>query len=207
MGLNTSSDDVRLTGFLGGVQVGTRTVKLDSSGLFSVNFNSALFDRIELQAISGAFFSFRSIDFTSVLGGNDTLNGEQGDDFLSGEYGTDVLNGGDGLDTLTGGSGGDRFLFNTPSEGIDTITDFTPASDTIVLSASGFSLPVGSLPANAFRSGSEVVSADSATQRLLYNTATGSLYFDSDGIGANPAVELAQLTNLAALTSSDFAIV
>lgn len=56
--------------------------------------------------------------------GNDTLLGGLGDDVLKGGAGNDVIQGGAGNDTLTGGAGFDQYLFNSLSDGIDTITDF-----------------------------------------------------------------------------------
>ncbi|ARQ01301.1 5'-nucleotidase C-terminal domain-containing protein [Pseudorhodoplanes sinuspersici] len=73
--------------------------------------------------------------------GNDTLLGGAGDDILKGGAGDDVIKGGAGNDTLTGGAGLDRFVFDSVSDGIDTITDFKlsgASEDRIVLSASMF---------------------------------------------------------------------
>lgn len=79
--------------------------------------------------------------------GFDILQGGKGDDLLNGGSGNDFLDGGgliydeninvtgvivdDGSDTLTGGEGNDNFVFNTPSTGIDIITDFTVLVDKI----------------------------------------------------------------------------
>ena len=79
--------------------------------------------------------------------GNDTLNGNNrndvlyggdGNDVLNGGLGDDFLDGGNGRDTLTGGDGVDEFYFDSPSEGIDNITDFSVADDTIHVSGNGF---------------------------------------------------------------------
>jgi Ca2+-binding RTX toxin-like protein len=56
--------------------------------------------------------------------GNDTLIGGAGNDLLKGGAGDDVIQGGAGNDTLTGGGGFDQYIFNSLSDGIDTITDF-----------------------------------------------------------------------------------
>ena len=60
----------------------------------------------------------------SGLSGNDTLTGDNGNDIIDGGADNDIITGGFGADTLTGGSGEDTFIFNMPSEGIDTIIDF-----------------------------------------------------------------------------------
>jgi Ca2+-binding RTX toxin-like protein len=71
--------------------------------------------------------------------GNDSLFGENGKDTLIGGLGNDRLSGNLGADTLTGNGGADRFLFNSLSEGIDAITDFSLGQgDRIEVSQFGF---------------------------------------------------------------------
>ncbi|NEQ72406.1 MAG: hypothetical protein F6K23_04545 [Okeania sp. SIO2C9] len=86
-------------------------------------------------------------DITYEDDGFDILQGGKGDDELRGGTGNDTLDGGgliyddninvtgvivdDGSDILIGGSGNDTFIFNTPSTGIDIITDFTVLVDKI----------------------------------------------------------------------------
>ena len=69
--------------------------------------------------------------------GNDTVFGFNGNDTLDGGAGNDTLIGGAGNDTLTGGAGNDRFQYNSPTDGVDTITDFLSGSDQIALSHTG----------------------------------------------------------------------
>ena len=64
--------------------------------------------------------------------GRDTILGGAGDDRLFGGTGNYVLNGGAGNDRLTGGRGADQFIFE-PSQGRDTITDFQPDWDHLVI--------------------------------------------------------------------------
>jgi Ca2+-binding RTX toxin-like protein len=77
----------------------------------------------------------------SLVGGNgnDNLLGGTGVDTLTGGAGNDLLTGGTGNDLLTGGTNADRFIFNSLTEGVDTITDFSVAQgDKIQISLSGF---------------------------------------------------------------------
>jgi Ca2+-binding RTX toxin-like protein len=138
--------------------------------------------------------------------GNDTLIGGAGNDTLIGGAGNDTLIGGTGNDTLTGGSGNDFFRFNSPSEGIDRITDFNIADDTILISQSGFGggLPLGVLSPNRFLVGSSATTPD---HRFFYNSSNGALFFDSDGNGATSAVQFATLTTGLALTNQDIVVV
>jgi len=65
----------------------------------------------------------------NLVGGSepDILYGHAGNDTLDGGGGNDYLNGGAGNDILTGGAGNDHFVFKF-GDGLDTITDFTPAN-------------------------------------------------------------------------------
>jgi len=150
------------------------------------------------------------------MDGNDFLYGEEGNDRIYGDRGNDLLNGGSeddllvggaGNDTLIGGTGKDKFKFDSPSEGIDTITDFSVVDDTIVLSKSAFGLSFKSgttIPSTAFRKSSNSSSAAlTSSQRFIYVSLTGGLYFDKDGTGSAPGVQIAALSAGLAFTNSD----
>jgi Ca2+-binding RTX toxin-like protein len=64
---------------------------------------------------------------------NNKLFGGDENDILRGGDGNDALDGGMGSDRLTGGTGNDRFVFNSLSEGVDTITDFSSTDDVLDL--------------------------------------------------------------------------
>jgi Ca2+-binding RTX toxin-like protein len=132
------------------------------------------------------------------------LTGNSAANTLSGGSGDDVLSGKLGNDTLTGGSGKDTFVFDTArgSTNIDKIIDFNVADDTIALSASVYTgLALGTLSADAFYKGS---AAADASDRLIYNSSTGTLYYDPDGIGGVAQQQIATLSKGLGLTSADF---
>jgi len=81
-------------------------------------------------------------------GGANVLRGLAGNDQLGGGLGADRLIGGAGLDRLAGGGGADTFVFNAPSEGRDTITDFVRGTDRLEFSVAGFGggLTAGAVP-------------------------------------------------------------
>jgi Ca2+-binding RTX toxin-like protein len=138
--------------------------------------------------------------------GSDQLYGENGDDRLIGGNSKDILVGGFGDDILTGGSGNDRFVFQYPEEGIDTITDFSRSQgDAIRVSAEGFEgdLEVGALNQEQFRLGS---SAQDGTDRFIYNRSIGALYFDVDGKGGAGQIQIATLSNEASLSYGNFVV-
>ena len=100
------------------------------------------------------------------------------------------------------------FIFNTtPGAGnVDIITDFNVADDTMHIDNAWF-LGVGgngTLSSRAFVFGTEA--ADSY-DRIIYDDATGALYFDADGNAAGAKVQFAVLDAHLALTNRDFLIV
>ena len=117
-------------------------------------------------------------------GGNDQLFGLSGNDYIHGGDHSDTLSGGDGMDRLVGGTGRDTFRFDTTlhAGNVDTVEDFSVAEDLIQLSRSVFgNLPAGNtLAASAFTIGS---AATTASHRIVYNKATGELFYDADGSG------------------------
>lgn len=138
-------------------------------------------------------------ELANTLVGNDganTLKGLAGNDILKGGTGNDKLHGGAGKDTLTGGTGKDSFVFDTAPTSRDTITDFSHAQgDKIQLSKAvfkGFTY-TGALHAGDFYAAAGATKAHDATDRLIYNTTTGILYYDADGLGGAAAVQVAQL--------------
>lgn len=142
------------------------------------------------------------------LDGNDILYGESGDDNLSGGVGNDSLIGGVGSDTLTGGVGADTFLF-ADFASVDTITDFKAGLDHIGLYKAGMGSlgALGSLRAGAFWSGSDAVTGHDSTDRIIYNTSNGALYYDADGSGSGAAVQFALVTGAPNLGFGDFLII
>jgi Ca2+-binding RTX toxin-like protein len=148
---------------------------------------------------------------TNINGTGNTLNnvitGNSGNNILNGSDGNDTLIGGTGNDTITGGAGSDRFTFNNRNEGIDTITDFLSSQgDKIALSAAGFGsgLAAGvAITAAQFVLGTTALNA---SNRLIYNTITGRLFFDGDGTGTLAAIQIATLSSKPTLTASDILV-
>lgn len=145
-------------------------------------------------------------DKISGFNGSDILMGGLGNDRIDGGSGNDKLFGEDGNDVLKGGAGKDTFFFNgTPVvENADIIRDFKSKDDTFKLSQAVFTgLTKGKLSSDAFYKGA--VAAD-AEDRIIYHKATGSLYYDPDGNGAQEQIRIATLSNKALLKVSDFIV-
>ena len=115
------------------------------------------------------------------------LRGNDGGNRLLGQDGADTLAGGLGNDTLTGGAGADVFLFDTAlnvSGNRDSVIGFVSGADKIQLDDDIFSSLTGgvALTSAQFLSGAGVISALTSDHRVIYNTTTGALYYDADGL-------------------------
>jgi len=140
--------------------------------------------------------------------GADTLFGGLGNDKLVGGSGDDALTGDIGGDTLTGGLGQDDFIFaNKPSkDNIDTITDFATPDDVINLDNAAFQ----KLSQEGEFNSRNLVLNDVAVDKndfIIYNKATGVLFYDADGNGTIAAVQIAILGVDLTLTSDNFIII
>lgn len=127
---------------------------------------------------------------------------------ISGNAGSNVIDGGLGNDALAGLGGHDTFEFSMApgSTNIDTIADFGATNDDIIqLSHATYMAagPDGALEASAFHVGA---SATDTSQRIIYNSANGGLYYDTDGLGGAAQVQFAKLSTGLAMTNADFVI-
>ena len=128
---------------------------------------------------------------------NDELRGGTGNDTISGLGGNDRIIGGDGADTLTGGLGNDTFAFGSALNSFDTITDFNATGadkielDDLIFAALGSGV-TRALDATNFASnaGGNALDGD---DYILFDSATGKLFYDADGSAAGAKVLFAQL--------------
>lgn len=152
--------------------------------------------------------TYNSIENLTGSGFNDALNGNNGANVINGGAGDDIIKGYAGNDTLTGASGDDQFYFNTAPTNVDLITDFNVADDTIALDDAIFTAigALGTLAAAAFRANTTGNAAD-ASDRIIYETDLGRLFYDADGTGASARIQFASLDPALALTNLDFLVV
>lgn len=125
---------------------------------------------------------------------------------ITGNIGANRLSGGLGEDLLIGGRGADQFLFDTAlsaTTNCDRIGDFVVADDTILLDRTVFTeIPIdGTLAPSAFHRGS--MAHDAAT-RIIYDDATGDIFYDVDGTGDAAMVLFAHVAPGTLLTNADF---
>ena len=129
---------------------------------------------------------------------------------IVGNAGTNLIDGKGGSDTLYGGSGKDYFTFSSTigAANVDTIGDFNSAADTIRLENAIFTTltTAGALAVSAFKD--VALAVKDASDRVLYNSDTGNLYYDADGSGGSfGAIKLAMLTGTPTLTAADFIVI
>jgi serralysin len=135
-----------------------------------------------------------------------TLFGNSAGNVVRGNNGNNLIGGGGGDDELIGLGGQDRFLFNTALDAatnVDVLSDFNAADDTIVLSSDIFGALGSGVAADEFVVGA---TAQDANDFLIYNSQTGALFYDADGVGGAAAIQFAELNQGLALSHLDFLI-
>ena len=159
--------------------------------------------------------------------GADNINGAGGNDLLKGGAGIDTLHGGAGVDVIVGGTGNDllfgsansagdgsadTFVFNTALNATtnkDTITGFEAnALDKMALDPAFFAAVAlngtAGLDATEFKANAGGNATD-GNDYIVYDSATGNLYYDADGSGVGAKVLFATLVGLTGtLDNTDF---
>jgi serralysin len=129
---------------------------------------------------------------------------------VTGNAGDNRLDGGAGNDVLTGLGGDDVFRFTAAlmSTNVDRISDYVVADDRIQIDNAVFTtLTTGTLAASAYRANTAGQATDSS-DRIIYDTDDGILYFDRDGSGATYGrVRFAFLDDGLSLSASEFLVI
>ncbi len=142
--------------------------------------------------------------------GNNLLKGLVGKDVINGGVGDDTIVGGSGADTLTGGAGADHFRFDVleAATSKDTIKDFVHGTDKIEIDRAVFTAfagdPLGALNPLELKLGT---AAATASEHLIYNQATGALYYDANGVGGAAQVQIALFSTKPVLDANDFLLI
>ena len=167
----------------------------------------------------GGYFSggdgLDTIDFRYAAAGvtyttgieTEYVDGSSLGDMLFGAAGDDRLDGGLAADYLRGDAGADQFMFASALGGgnVDRIADYETGSDRILLDDSVFAGPgQGFLSDSAFAAGTAAQDSD---DRIVYDQATGAIWWDADGSGSGAAELFAWVAAGTALSAGDFVIV
>jgi Ca2+-binding RTX toxin-like protein len=107
---------------------------------------------------------------------------------------------------LYGYGGADIFAFTTALGGgnVDTIFGFVAGSDRIGLDDAIFTAIGGTLSPDAFVIGAAAAGTE---DRIVYNQATGQLFYDADGSGGGAAILFATLQDAPVLGAGDFTMI
>ena len=163
----------------------------------SVSYNLAGLQVERLTLIGAAAISATGNSLANTLAGNDAAN---------------VIDGGGGADRLRGNGGADRFVFSSAltSSNVDQIIDFKHVDDVIALDDIAFAglTPGATFTASMLRMAGDASIATTSAQRVIYDTKSGSLFFDRDGSGtAYSAIKFATLTGAPSIDHTDFVVV
>lgn len=162
-------------------------------------------DFVLAEDVSIEYFNTTSLHATYAL----DLTGNNLRQWMRGNDGVNTIDGGGGYDTLFGMGGADVFRFSTAlgPDNIDRIADFTAGEDSIQLDATIFAaLGIGALDPSAFKD--NTTGPRDLDDRIIYNSSSGSLFYDADGSGTDfAAVRIALLTGAPTLSASDFTVV
>jgi Ca2+-binding RTX toxin-like protein len=188
---------------------GDDTYHVDNAGDVVKEFTGEGTDTV----VSSVSFSLSGYELEKLtLTGASTISGKGNSlaNILTGNSGGNVLDGGSGADTMTGGSGNDTFVFSSAlgASNIDTITDFSVVSDTIRLDHAIFSTiaGTGTLSLAQFAANASGTAQDT-NDRIIYETDTGKLFYDSNGSAAGGIRQFAAVDSGLALTHADFTVV
>jgi hypothetical protein len=178
-------------------------------------------------AISGSVTGFENVDLSGYTGfgasvtaikTGSTITGTGSIDRITGGAGADTITGGGGADVISGGAGADTFVL-TDRTAIDTISDFTSASDKISLN--GGAVAVTALDVASI-DGTETLVLDTIANlgalgvtigdqtggsSVNYAVAsdTGAIFFDADGDWTAGSVQIGTV-GAVTLVSTDFVI-
>jgi Ca2+-binding RTX toxin-like protein len=161
-----------------------------------------------------------TFDPTSFGIGDDVLSGQGGNDSIWGLSGNDRLSGGEGNDFLDGGPNfvdpsspdRDHLVFDVApgAANADTVSGFVSAADTIEVDGEAFA-SIGSsgrfVAGDARFAANASGTAQDASDRIVYNTASGQLWYDADGDGGGEALLVATLDGAPGLAATDIEVV
>ncbi len=145
----------------------------------------------------------------TLLGGGATSgNGNAVNNTIIGNSGSNTIRGFEGRDILTGNAGNDTFVFNTALNGttnVDTITDYTVGEDRIHLRLTVFGeLGLGAVSNTEFVNGTTALDGN---DHLLYDSASGRIYFDANGNVAGERILFAIVDAGTVLSAADFFVI
>jgi Ca2+-binding RTX toxin-like protein len=159
--------------------------------------------------LAGQYVENLTLTGTSAIDGT----GNSLDNALVGNSAANVLDGRAGNDILRGNGGNDIFSFSgSPALVADPgiIRDFSAVagnSDSIRLDHHAFIALSAAPMLSAAEFKDLALGAKDSSDRIVYDSTRGNLYYDADGSGSIQAVKFAHLDNHATLTNADFSVI
>jgi Ca2+-binding RTX toxin-like protein len=206
-------NDRVLAGSTGGADVVNGGAGFDSIE-FASRATSAVVVDFAAGTISGGSsgsISFSGVERVVASNFNDSLTGSAGVQTLAGQAGADTLWGAGGVDTLWGGGGGDTFIFREMGPAnADSVRDWASGSDEAALDDAAFTAigAAGDFAAGdpRFKANATGTATDTS-DRVVYNTSSGSLYYDADGSGGGAAQLIATFQGAPAVSVTDITVI
>ncbi len=136
--------------------------------------------------------------------------GNSGNNYIDGVFGADFFNGRGGLDTLRGLGGGSTYVFDSAigAGNLATIVSYAHGQDHFNLDNAIFTQVglEGGLDAFTFVNGTAALDSN---DRIIFDSTTGNVSYDADGVGGAAAVVFATILNLSGgtLDHTDFLVV
>ena len=203
--------DGTVTGFTAFVN-GERLMKGSNYDIDFGDLSASIGEEDTFALILSADRTFGSKKSDVIFSISKVIKGGDGDDLMvsgltdktmKGEDGNDTIIAGDGQDVLVGGKWKDVFVYLSPEDGIDDIRDFKVKQDKIGFDDGQFSVLGTSVDATEFVVGTDATTAD---QHVIYDSVTGNLYWDEDGVGGTGKIQLAHLDKGPQLTTANFSV-
>ena len=130
---------------------------------------------------------------------------------ITGNAGANHIDGKGGSDTLSGGAGADVFVFSSTlgASNVDRIISYDSAVDQIELENTKFTgmIDTNTTLASTAYTSNTTGTATASTHRIIYETDTGFLWFDQDGMGGAAALHFATVNIGTALSNNDFTVI
>ena len=171
--------------------------------------SSVSFSLLDAAHAKGAIENLTLVGNAAINGAGNALA-----NVLVGTGAANVLAGNLGNDFLTGSGGTDTFLFDTKLNklsNVDHVTDMVHLTDFLELDHTVFSrikLGDGHLKDAAFYAGHGAHNGHDGSDRIVYDTDSGGLYYDRDGAGGHKAKLFAYLDGSPDdISAKDFIIV
>ena len=216
--LSTGGQKTTITNEAGGVIQGADAIYIFTGKVHLTNDGTMIGNIVDTFNEHNVIINHGNIKgLVQFGGGNDVFNGTggtsgkigcgSGDDRVIGGMGKVVIDVGTGNNTLTAGPGADRFAFDSAlGSQVDTITNFKPGADKIVLKATDF-MGIGLIDGTLVTADFHLNAPVGGGPQIVYTRSDGFLYYDENGGALTGAKHFATLASHPIIHHTDFLVV